>query len=381
MQPKKTKKSINISKTDKLLTRSEFNQLALERDSHKCLFCHETLNLAVHHIMDRALFDDEGYYLDNASTLCPEHHLLAEQGGLSCQEIRDKINITMIVLPQGYKQNLEYDKWGKPMKELIKYPRTKHIAGSSIQRGDSKNTIPFSELEGKFLVVEEKIDGANTGISFNQDCELKLQCRGHFLEGKGDWPEFDMFKSWGNTWKNQLFDILTDQYIMYGEWMGAFHSIYYDELPHLFMEFDIYDKVKQEFLSTERRQDIVQQCDAIIESVHVLDSRVFESVEDITQLIGRSHFISDEAHKKLCKEMEEKRFSEKEQAFLQELNKEPTMEGLYVKWEKDGIVDGRYKFVRADFTQTILDCDEHWAKRPTIYNKMAVDKELFAYRS
>jgi hypothetical protein len=376
-QKKKTKNSKTNSRKE---TGQQFNELTLERDGHKCLFCAETKDLEIHHILDRSLFEDGGYYLNNASTLCPEHHLFAEQGNLSCRQIRERIPVNDIILPKGYDTSLEYNKWGKPIRELIKYPRTTHVEGSSLQRGDGKNTIPFSELMGKNLVVEAKIDGANTGISFNSDCELKLQCRGHFLDGKGDWPEFDPFKSWAFTWKNQLFDVLSDRYIMYGEWMAAFHSIYYDLLPHWFMEFDIYDKERQEFLSTKRRAEITNNCEAIIESVKVLDERTFDSVEELTSLIGRSPFISDNAYDKMTEEMKNKKFPESEIQNLQNLNKNPTMEGLYVKWEEDGVVKGRYKFVRADFTQTILDCEEHWAKRPTIYNQLADGYGLYTFK-
>ena len=55
--------------------------------------------------------------------------------------------------------------------QIIKFPRTRHIEGSGIQKGDEDESIvKFSELEGKNLIVEEKNDGANTGLSFSSDC-------------------------------------------------------------------------------------------------------------------------------------------------------------------------------------------------------------------
>lgn len=63
---------------------------------------------------------------------------------------------------------------------LRKYPRTRHIRGSRLQKGDfDLSAAPFSELAGRHLVVEEKLDGANTGISFGPGGELRLQSRGH----------------------------------------------------------------------------------------------------------------------------------------------------------------------------------------------------------
>ena len=67
---------------------------------------------------------------------------------------------------------------------LKKYPRTPHLEGSRLQPGDEDlSQVPFSYIKGKHLVVEEKIDGANTAISFSEDGELLLQSRGHYLTG------------------------------------------------------------------------------------------------------------------------------------------------------------------------------------------------------
>ena len=40
------------------------------------------------------------------------------------------------------------------------------------------------------------------------------------------------------------------------------------------------------------------------------------------------------------------------------------MEGLYIKVEEDGVVRERYKFVRRDFLQTVIDSGSHWMERP-----------------
>ena len=61
-----------------------------------------------------------------------------------------------------------------------KYPRTPHLEGSRLQAGDEDlSQVPFSHLKGKYLVIEEKVDGANTAISFDTDGTLLLQSRGH----------------------------------------------------------------------------------------------------------------------------------------------------------------------------------------------------------
>ncbi|MFA7219194.1 MAG: RNA ligase family protein [Synergistaceae bacterium] len=264
--------------------------------------------------------------------------------------------------------------------ELKKYPRTPHIEGSGLSDGDEDlDIVPFHSLRGKHLVVEEKQDGANTGISFDEDGSLLLQCRGHYLIG-GDWPEFDQFKTWANTFQNELFDILEDRYIMYGEWMAAFHSVYYDNLPHLFMEFDIFDKKEEVFLDTSRRHDITSKCKIVIEPVRVITTKKFDEIDELVGLIVVSPLITDNAVKDLYKLSLQAGLSEAEANLFIKLNANRTMEGLYIKWEEDGIVKGRYKYVRPDFVQTIIDYGSHWTDRKTIWNKLAEGRQLFEWR-
>src|SRR5262245_52782303 len=45
--------------------------------------------------------------------------------------------------------------------QLYKYPRTPHVEGSRFQPGDDDlDCAPFADLQGKYIVVEEKLDGA-----------------------------------------------------------------------------------------------------------------------------------------------------------------------------------------------------------------------------
>ena len=68
---------------------------------------------------------------------------------------------------------------------IHKYPRTRHVVGSRKQPGDEDlDSMPFSFLLGRHLVIEEKMDGANcASFSFTADAEMRLQSRGHFLLG------------------------------------------------------------------------------------------------------------------------------------------------------------------------------------------------------
>jgi hypothetical protein len=94
-----------------LLTREQFNKRVLDRDK-RCVVCSSDLDLAIHHIMDRSLFEDGGYYEDNGVALCPKHHRFAEDDTLSCDELRELAGIINIILPEGYDPEQVYNKWG-----------------------------------------------------------------------------------------------------------------------------------------------------------------------------------------------------------------------------------------------------------------------------
>ncbi len=112
------------------------------------------------------------------------------------------------------------------MEQIYKYPRTRHLEGSRKQVGDEDlKNVKFSELKEKFLVLEEKVDGANCGISFGKDKKMYLQSRGHFLNGGYGERQFDLFKLWAGCFEESLRQLLGDRYIMYGEWLYAKHTV------------------------------------------------------------------------------------------------------------------------------------------------------------
>ncbi len=82
-----------------LLTRDKFRELVFQRDGGKCVFCEKPAADA-HHIIERRLWSDGGYYLDNGASVCPEHHILCEQTLISVEEVRIACGITRIIVPQ-----------------------------------------------------------------------------------------------------------------------------------------------------------------------------------------------------------------------------------------------------------------------------------------
>ena len=165
---------------EQLLTRDEFRTQVFARDDGRCVIC-KKLGTAAHHIIERKLWSDGGYYIDNGATLCDPHHIDAENGILNCEDIRKAAKITNFCSPSNLDPDKTYNKWGQ---QIFKYPRTQHIEGSKLSDGDyDLSQVPFDQIKGKHVVVEEKVDGANSGISFSPDYELLLQSRGHYLTG------------------------------------------------------------------------------------------------------------------------------------------------------------------------------------------------------
>ena len=98
---------------------------------------------------------------------------------------------------------------------IIKYPRTPHIEGSRLQPGDEDlSQIPFDNIAGRHIVIEEKIDGANSALSFNPQGELLLQSRGHYLTGGCRERHYNLFKQWAGIHQPALWETLGCRYVM-----------------------------------------------------------------------------------------------------------------------------------------------------------------------
>ncbi len=253
------------------------------------------------------------------------------------------------------------------MERILKYPRTPHLKGSSIQEGDEDlSQISFERVLGKHIVIEEKVDGANVGISFDENGVLLLQSRGHYLRGGSRERHYDLFKKWANNSINELFEIIGSRYIMYGEWLYAKHKIYYDALPHYFMEFDIFDKERKKFLSTEKRLEILKG--SSIKSVPVLASGVFKSKEEILFYLKKSLYITANAKNSLIETVEKVGANVDE--VLSQTQEGDFAEGLYIKVEESGEVKERMKYVRYGYKQTQSVESQDWFSKTIIPNKL-----------
>ncbi|MDR2706162.1 MAG: RNA ligase family protein [Planctomycetaceae bacterium] len=252
--------------------------------------------------------------------------------------------------------------------EIKKYPRTQHLEGSRLQPGDEDlESIPFRKIQGLTLVVEEKMDGANCGFSFDDNGQILLQSRGHYLIGGVREKHFQLFKKWAATHQQAFWEVIGSRYIVYGEWLYAKHTIFYDALPHYFLEFDIYDRQTDNYLDTPSRYELLKTLP--IASVPVLRTGSFRTLKDLTELIDHSLYICDDHIEQMLQFCKKENIDQ--EIALRETDLSVTAEGLYIKHEQEGHVIGRFKFVRSQFLQTAITSGSHWLARPIIPNILA----------
>lgn len=219
-----------------------------------------------------------------------------------------------------------------------RFPHTPHLAwlGEELPRADKvMDAAEARAFLSHDVVVEEKVDGANIGISIAADGGLRVQNRGAFLERP--WSgQFKHLDRWLAPREDALFDALEDRFILFGEWCAARHSIAYDRLPDWFLGFDLFDRRHDVWLGVERR-------DALLRNVGLVPIRRVAagrfSVSSLTRLLAASESAYHDG----------------------------PVEGFYVRVEADGRLLSRAKLVRSDFVQAI---EAHWRGRMIEWNTL-----------
>jgi len=259
--------------------------------------------------------------------------------------------------------------------KLLKYPRTPHLEGSRLQMGDDAHHIPYASLQGHYLVIEEKVDAANSALSFNNCGDLLLQSHGHYLTGGGRERQFNLFKRWGQCHEGRFLERFEDRYVVYGEWMHCLHAVPYDWLPHFFLEFDIWDRAQNAFLSTKRRRELLAGLPIV--SVPVLYEGVApRRLKDVVDLVKPSLAKSPDWRKGF--EREAIKGGVPLDAAWARADKSDMAEGLYIKVETEEHTIGRFKWVRSDFVQAIKDSGKHHSEQPYIANALRPGVDIFA---
>src|SRR6185312_9818856 len=113
------------------------------------------------------------------------------------------------------------------MPEFFRFPHTPHLAwlGEGTPRDDKVlSPAEARELLADDVVVEEKLDGANLGISVDPAGGLRLQNRGqHLVPPFGG--QFSRATGWLAQHAHALSSTLGPDLILFGEWCAARHSV------------------------------------------------------------------------------------------------------------------------------------------------------------
>lgn len=261
------------------------------------------------------------------------------------------------------------------MQPIFKYPRTRHLEGSRLQPGDHDlEQVAWSSLADRHLVIEEKIDGANAGVSFAPDGTLRLQSRGHYLTGGGREKHFALLKTWAASHRESLWQILGSRYLMYGEWVYAKHTIFYDRLPHYFLEFDLLDLETGDFLDTPRRHQMLES--SPVTSVPVLCEGLGGKLPIPSAMVEASLYKSQDWRDRL--RAEAGRQGQDPERAVAETDPSNDAEGLYLKVEDGGRVVDRLKWIRHGFSSSVADSGSHWLARPILPNQLRDSVDIFA---
>ena len=133
--------------------------------------------------------------------------------------------------------------------------------------------------------------------------------------------------------------VLSERYVLFGEWCFARHSVAYDRLPDFFLAFDLYDRTQACYISRRIREEMLSEL--ALSSVPL----IYDGTVTRGQLLSLLDTPSAFAH--------------------------GPVEGLYLRLEREGRLVFRAKLVRPEFQAGI---DEHWSKRPLTENHLLCPK-------
>lgn len=222
------------------------------------------------------------------------------------------------------------------MSEFFRFPNTPHLLwlGQGLPRDDKiLSNQEIATLLQDEVLIEEKLDGANLGISLDNQNELRAQNRGQYLPQPFS-GQFSRLNSWLGQHGEILKQTLTPELILFGEWCAARHSLDYNQLPDWFLLFDVYDRKAGKFWSVERRNALAQALN-------------FTTVP----LLKRTRITCDQ----LVELLDD----------TQSRYRNGKIEGIVIRSDSPLWCENRAKLVNREFVQAIED---HWRSRAIEWN-------------
>lgn len=224
------------------------------------------------------------------------------------------------------------------MTDFFRFPHTPHLVwlGEGSPR-DDKVLSPdeVTALLASDVVAEEKLDGANLGLSLGPDGGLRGQNRGQYL-AEPHAGQFARLPAWLAQHGEGLCKALTPNLMLFGEWCAARHSLEYAKLPDWFLLFDVYDLNADRFWSSSRRNELAATL-GLSTVPRLLEGRC--TLAQLKEVLSR----------------------QKSQF------RQGSLEGMVIRRESPQWCEARAKLVRPDFTQTI---GEHWSRRRIEWNRL-----------
>jgi len=184
-------------------------------------------------------------------------------------------------------------------------------------------------------MVEEKLDGANLGLSLDANGQLQAQNRGQYL-AEPHAGQFKRLPVWLKQHGESLHVVLKPHLILFGEWCAARHSLDYAALPDWLLLFDVYDNSVGRFWSSSRRNKLANEA-GLVTVPQMFDGKT--SVSALKRLVMTAYSNY----------------------------RQGPLEGLVIRRESSEWCEARAKLVRPDFTQAI---ETHWRKRSIEWNRI-----------
>lgn len=152
---------------------------------------------------------------------------------------------------------------------LPEFPRIPHLIKPS-QLLDDDIYVQTSEMVSildQEVIVEEKLDGANCGMAYDDKGIGIIRNRKHILsknyfQDKRTPAKEQFLSAWGWQSRNKdkfmyLNKFEKGQLAVYGEWVLAVHGIEYDHLPSQFIAYALYSSLYSRFLPPDESRELL----------------------------------------------------------------------------------------------------------------------------
>lgn len=154
---------------------------------------------------------------------------------------------------------------------LPEFPRIPHLIKPTHMQEDDLviQTASLAFVLEQEVIVEEKLDGANCGMAYDEEGVGQIRNRTHILsknyfQSKRTPAKEQFLSAWGWQSRNKdkfmyLNKLNKGQIAVYGEWVLAVHGIEYDHLPNQFITYALYSSLYNRFLPPEESRDLLTE--------------------------------------------------------------------------------------------------------------------------